>query len=66
MIKKPNKILQQLFLRLDERAGFSADRENISKFGHFDINFEKEKYSFCFSKKVGPMKVVNKFNSGES
>ncbi|XP_036336233.1 uncharacterized protein LOC118746489 [Rhagoletis pomonella] len=45
--------IQQLFLRLDERTRLSANTENISKLGQFDINFEKGKDSFCFCKKVG-------------
>ncbi|KAI8123574.1 hypothetical protein CVS40_5886 [Lucilia cuprina] len=63
IVKKPNKILQQIFLRLEERQGLNSNL--VSKLGSFSINHKKEKDSFCFSKELGPMKVVSVVNLDE-
>lgn len=59
LIHKPNKILQQLHLRLEERNSIEFDCNKISKMGSFNIDFKKEKDSYCFSKNFGPIKVIS-------
>ncbi|XP_054745455.1 uncharacterized protein LOC129249819 [Anastrepha obliqua] len=54
IVKKPNKILEQIHFRLEE----GNDVENISKIGAFKIDHKKEKDSYCFSRKVGPVKII--------
>ena len=56
---KPNKILQKIFLRINERHTFCDDFNMASKIGSFEINPIKEKDYFCFSKKLGPMNAIN-------
>ncbi|XP_067630062.1 uncharacterized protein [Eurosta solidaginis] len=65
IVRKPNQILQQLFLRLKERQDVSSSIQKPSKLCSFDIDLKKDKDCFCYSKKVGPIKVVELVGSGE-
>ncbi|XP_049302035.1 uncharacterized protein LOC125775444 isoform X1 [Bactrocera dorsalis] len=58
LINKPNKILQQLHLRLDERTNTNIEPNKTLKINLFNIEFKKEKDSYCFSEKLGPIKVI--------
>ncbi|XP_036327211.1 uncharacterized protein LOC118739815 [Rhagoletis pomonella] len=61
MIKKLNKILQHIFLRLQERLSLTSVLKGSSKLGCFSIDHMKGKGSFGFSKKQDPAnKVLNK------
>ncbi|XP_067621954.1 uncharacterized protein drl isoform X2 [Eurosta solidaginis] len=57
LIKSPTNILQQLYLRLEERK--SLIEEKKSKFDSFIINPKKEKDSFCYNRDTGPFKVTD-------
>lgn len=66
IIKKPNQILQQIFLRLNERQDLKSLSNQTSQFGAFDIDLKKEKDCFCYSKKAGPIKVMELVRLGDS
>lgn len=56
LIRKPNKILQQLHRRLKE-INTAKYIPQLSKFNAFDINFESDHNSYCCIK-GNPMKIV--------
>ena len=62
IVKKPNKILQQIYFRLEERQQTIS---SVSKLGDFIINHKKDKNSYYFSRKLGPIKVIDTKISSE-
>ncbi|XP_067635656.1 uncharacterized protein, partial [Eurosta solidaginis] len=65
MINSPNNILQQLFLRIEERRNFT-DFSKISSMDKFVISSTKDRDSFFYSSKMGSLKIVNQQSEGNT
>ena len=53
IVKKPNKILQRIYLRLEERQRIKSILACVSKC------YKRDKDSFCFCTKLGPIKIID-------
>lgn len=58
LIRNPNHILEQIFLRINERKCTSKMQPNFNEHGTFKLDFKNEWNLYCSVKSKGPFNVV--------